>query len=169
MSDPLFFPAWRAWIGSRPADTLAGLRRCTLDKLEDRLGPFFTGLTALSPAAASARERPYSVRRTWWGFLWRMLQGNASCRAVVRQLQAMLVLEGRPGVDEGTSAYCQARGRGPESLLEDALKVSAQAAVSLTVTGAPLQGRVVKMIDGTTLTLPDTPENQACYPQPKSQ
>ena len=98
-----------------------------------------------------------------------MLQGNTSCRAVVRQLQAMLVLAGRPAVDEGTSAYCQARARLPEALLQAALQASAKAADARIAATETLQGRVVKVLDGTTLTLPDTAENQALYPQPSSQ
>ncbi|MFT6047336.1 MAG: hypothetical protein ACI9WC_003050, partial [Arenicella sp.] len=31
------------------------------------------------------------------------------------------------------------------------------------------QGRRVRIVDGTTVTLPDTPENQKRYPQPRSQ
>jgi hypothetical protein len=173
MPDTPFFPAWRGRFHRRPRRnlpaTLASLRRCTLDKLEERLGPLLAGLDALAPARASPRERPYSVRRTWWCFLWQMLQLNVSCRQVVRQLQAMLALEGRPTVDEGTSAYCQARARLPEPLLAAALKLSAQAADHRVVPSQVLQGRVVKVMDGTTLTLPDTPENQAQYPQPSSQ
>ncbi len=148
---------------------MAGLRRCTLDQLEVRLGPLLAGLDALDPAQASARERPYSVRRTWWCFLWQMLQSNVSCRLVVRQLQAMFVLEGRPTVDEGTSAYCQARERLPEPLFVAALQRSAQAADQRVAPEAALQGRVVKVFDGTTLSLPDTPENQQAYPQTSAQ
>jgi hypothetical protein len=145
------------------------LRRCTLDKLEDFLGPFLVGLAALDPARASARERPYSVRRTWWGFLWQMLQINASCRDVVAQFQALFVLTGQRPVDEANSAYCQARARLPESLCVAALRASAAAADERVTPDSALQGRVVKVLDGTTLNLPDTPENQAAYPQPKSQ
>jgi hypothetical protein len=148
---------------------LTSLRRCTLDKLEERLGPFLAGLKALAPEHAGPRERPYSVRRTWWCFLWQMLQRQATCRQVVRQLQAMLVLEGRPAVDEGTSAYCQARARLPEALLQAALNLSAQAAAGRIAPGGGLQGRPVKVLDGTTVPLPDTPDNQAAYPQPLSQ
>ena len=82
MADTPFFPSWRAWFHRRPGPglpaTVAGLRRCTLDKLEERLGPLLAGLDALDPAQASARERPYAVRRTWWCFLWQMLQLNVS-------------------------------------------------------------------------------------------
>lgn len=173
MADTPFFPSWRSWFHRRPGPglpaTFAGLRRCTLDKFEDRLGPLLAGLDALDPAQASARERPYSVRRTWWCFLWQMLQLNVSCRKVVRQLQAMFVLEGRPTVDEGTSAYCQARERLPEPLFAAALKLSAQVADQRVAPDAALQGRVLKAFDGTTLSLPDTPENQKAYPQTSSQ
>ena len=169
MSDPPFFPAWRSRFNRRPAGAvpagLGGLRRCTLDKLEERFAPLLSGLGELSAARASRRERPYSVRRTWWCFLWQMLQCNASCREVVRQLQAMLVLEGRPAVDEKTSAYCQARARLPEPLLLAALRASAQAADARTQRSGALQDRVVKVLDATTLTLPDTPQTQRAYPQ----
>lgn len=173
MSRTPFFSAWRSWLNRQPAGhfsgRLTGLRRCTLDKLEERFAPLLTGLAELSAASASARERPYSLRRTWWCFLWQMLQCNCPCRDVVRQLQAMLTLEGRLTVDDETSAYCQARARLPEPLLLAALSASAKAADERAPQSEALQGRVVKVIDGTTLTLPDTKDNQRDYPQPSSQ
>jgi hypothetical protein len=173
MSHTPWFPAWRGRFSRPPGAALraagADLRRCTLDKLEDFLGPFLAGLPALDPAGASARERPYSVRRTWWCFLWQMLQGLATCRQVVAQLQAQLLLEGRRPVDDDNSGYCQARARLPEPLLVAALHASARAADQRVTPDPALQGRVVKVIDGTTLTLPDTPANRKDYPQPTSQ
>ena len=169
MVHPPSVPAWRARFSLRPATTYAGLRRCTLAQLEARFLPFLAGLPDLGPERASARERPYSIRRTWWCFLWQMLGLNVPCREVVRQLQAMFVLEGRPEVDGGTSAYCQARARLPATLLTAALHVSAQAASTRVAPSAALQGRVVKMLDGSTFVVPDTPPNQAAYPQSKSQ
>jgi hypothetical protein len=166
------FPAWRGRFRRRRQqipDPAQGLRRCTLDKLELRFGALLAGLDELSAAKASARERPFSVRRTWWCFLWQMLQINTSCRDVVRQLQAMLILEGRVPIDEGTSAYCQARARLPLPVLEKALHLTAQAADQRVAPGDFLQGRMVKVLDGSTATLPDTPENQKDYPQPTSQ
>lgn len=172
MPDTPFFPAWRGRFHRRRQPfraTVEGLRRCTLDKLELRFGHLFAGLDPLCAAQARARERPFSVRRTWWCFLWQMLQINTSCRDVVRQLQAMFILEGRAPVDEGTSAYCQARARLPLPVLEKALHLSAQAADQRVAPSEFLQGRVLKVMDGSTLTLPDTPENQKDYPQPTSQ
>src|SRR3990172_3353432 len=31
------------------------------------------------------------------------------------------------------------------------------------------RGRTVKLVDGSGISMPDTPQNQACYPQPSSQ
>ena len=173
MPDTPCFPAWRGRFSRPPGRALravaADLRRCTLDKLEDFLGPFLADLPALDSAPASARERPYSVRRTWWCFLWQMLQGRATCRQVVSQLQAQLLLAGRRPVDDDNSGYCQARARLPEPLLVAALHASAQAADRRVAPDPALQGRVVKVLDGTTLTLPDTPANRKDYPQPTSQ
>lgn len=175
MPETLPFSAWRGWFNRRSAvtvaPTLASLRRCTLDKLEERFAPILSGpgLTALASANTPRRERPYSVRRVSWSLFWQMTQGNATCRDVVRQMQAMQILEGRPVVDEGTSAYCQGRARVPEEMLRAALAKSAQAAADLVPLSAALQGRAVKVLDGTTLTLPDTPKNQAAYPQTASQ
>lgn len=168
------FSARRARFAPRHGRTLpavyaAELRRCTLDKLEDFLGPFLVGLPALDPARAGARERPYSVRRTWWGFLWQMRQLNASCRDVVAQFQALFVLTGQRPVDEANSAYCQARARLPEPPFVAALRASAAAADACVTPDGALQGRVVKVLDATTLNLPATAENQAAYPQPTSQ
>ena len=168
------FPAWRARFAPQPGRTLpavyaAELCRCSLDKLEDFLGPFLVGLPALEPALAGARERPYSVRRTWWGFRWQMFQLNASCRDVVAQFQARFVLTGQRTVDEANSGYCQARARLPEPLFVAALRASAAAAEACVTPAGALQGRVVKVLDATTLNLPATAENQAAYPQPTSQ
>jgi hypothetical protein len=169
MHTPLF-PAMRAQFSRhRPLErSLSGLGSCTLSKLEDRLAPFLRDIPAFAAVSAGRRERPYSIRRTWWCFLWQMLQINTSCRDVVRQLQAALALEGRM-VDEGTSGYCQARARLPEALLEQALRVSAQAAERRTAPTGFLQDRRLKVLDGSWLILPDTAENQAQYPQRSDQ
>lgn len=68
-----------------------------------------------------------------------------------------------------TSAYCQARSRLPEKLLE---KLFCSVAQELVGKVTPLEmwcGRHVKVIDGSTVSMPDTPLNQSAYPQPSSQ
>ena len=169
-----FFPSWLprlAPMGRRLPQFLTPLRQCTLSQIESRFGSCMTA-KALRPPAPSAgrrRERPYSARRTFWCFVWQILQENTSCREVVRQLQAVLALHGIFDLDEGNSAYVQARQRLPVQLLKEALHDSAAAADRLAGPTLLLQGKDLKAIDGSTLTLADTPENQAQYPQPKSQ
>lgn len=68
-----------------------------------------------------------------------------------------------------TSAYCQARQRLPEKLIQ---KLFGKVAIGLEsqVNEKHLWcGRKVKVIDGSTVSMPDIPENQNEYPQPSSQ
>ena len=169
MANTPFFPAFRARLsalGRGVARALPALQQCTLSQIEAVVGRFVPA-AAFQPAR-SARERPFSLPRTFWCFVWQMLGENTSCREVVRQLQALLLLQGRP-LDEGTSGYCQARARLPLDLLEVTLAGTAGSADRLIGPIRFLQGRTVKVCDCTTLTLPDTPQNQALYPQPKFQ
>ena len=170
MSTTPFFPAFRsrlASLGRGVSRTLPRLRQCTLSQIEAAVGRFVPA-EAFQPAR-SLRERPYSLHRTFWCFVWQMLNEHASCREVVRQLQAVLVLQGAAPLDEGNSGYCQARARLPLDLLEKTLADTARCADRQVAPTAFLQGRPVKVIDCTTLTLPDTAENQQLYPQPKFQ
>jgi hypothetical protein len=98
-----------------------------------------------------------------------MLKPRTSCREVVRQVQALFRLQGLGPVDEGDSAYVQARQRLPRERLEKALSATAQAADCRVEGSAQLQGRPVKVVDGSTTQLADTPENQRRFPQPSSQ
>jgi hypothetical protein len=94
-----------------------------------------------------------------------MLKPNTACREVVRQVQALFRLAGRGGVDEGDSAYVQARQRRPKARLEKALAATAQAADRRASAGGQLNGRPVKVVDCSTTQLPDTQANQQRYPQ----
>jgi len=170
MTNTPVFPAFRARLaslGRGVARALPALRQCTLSQIETAVGRFVPA-AALQPAR-SARECPFSLHRTFWCFIWQMLNENTSCREVVRQLQALLALQGARQLDEGNSGYCQARARLPLDLLEVTLADTAGAADRLIGPTGFLQGRTVKVCDCTTVTLPDTPENQALYPQPKFQ
>ena len=170
MSNTPFFPAFRARLaslGRGVSRALPLLRQCSFSQIEGAVGRFVPA-EALQPAR-SEHERPYSLHRTFWCFVWQMLNEHASCREVVRQLQALLVLQGGRRLDEGNSGYCQARARLPLDLLESTLSDTARAADRLVAPTPFLQGRTVKVIDCTTLTLPDTVENQKPYPQPKFQ
>ncbi len=166
-----FFPAWLrrlAPMGRRASQFLNSVRQCTLSQVESRFGSLFAN-PVLRPPSGPQRQRPYSTRRTFWCFLWQMLNQNTSCREVVEQLQSVLALHGVCKLDPGNSAYCQARARLPLPLLEQGLGDTAAAAERLAPGRRLLQNRPLKAADGSTVSLADTPQNQAQYPQPKSQ
>src|SRR5260370_17347044 len=75
--------------------------------------------------------------------------------------------QGSPSTD--TSAYCQARGRLDETVLQ---QIGSEVAEQLErqVTNDPLwRGRRVKIVDGTGLSMPDTAPNQRQWPQSTGQ
>jgi hypothetical protein len=98
-----------------------------------------------------------------------MLQPRTACREVVRQVQAQARLHGWGTVDECPSAYIQARQRLPQECLEQVLAATARAAEQRAGSDSRLQGRPVKVVDGSSVQLPDTPANQKAYPQPSGQ
>ncbi|MEK7743332.1 MAG: IS4 family transposase, partial [Elusimicrobiota bacterium] len=117
----------------------------------------------------NSRDRVFSLRLTFECFIWQLLKPKTSCREVVRQVQALFRLHGRGEVDEGDSAYVQARQRLPRERLEKALSATALAADRRAGPGGQLQGRPLKVVDGSTTQLADTVENQERYPQPAAQ
>jgi len=71
--------------------------------------------------------------------------------------------------DEKTSSYCNARNRLPEEPLK-AIAFRAGAALAEKAAKRELFfGRRVRVVDGSSTQLPDTPANQAEYPQPAAQ
>jgi len=161
-----FFPAFRprlAALGRR----VQHLRQQSLCHLELLLGPLLPpGLLAQADEGSNSRERVYSVRRTFFGFLYQVLKPDSPCREIVRQVQALFALHDQGQVDEGTSAYCQARKRLPLATLQ---RLRAAVAAAGQTAATLWHGLQPKVIDATTVGLPDTAENQRAYPQSGSQ
>src|SRR5262245_43062288 len=139
--------------------------------LQDGGLPFTDALTEQGIAQALATlsgwlERIFSPLVTLWVFLGQVLSADHSCRAAVARLIAHRVARGQGPCSAQTGAYCQARKRLPESFFAD---VARQAGRSLDGGVEPRwlwKGRRVYVYDGSSVTMPDTPQNQAEYPQP---
>lgn len=112
----------------------------------------------------------FSRRRTFWCFLYQVLHPACPCRKVVRHTRAFFRLHRLGHVDPGTSAYCQARLRLPLDTLTR-LRHAVAAHVEKLLPNAPGDwfGLHPKVIDGTTVSAPDTAKNQHQYPQSRSQ
>ena len=169
MSTP-YFPAFRSRLAALGRRTAHCLRQATLAQLQEHLRDFLPA-PLLSPQGdgPNSRQRVFSLRLTFECFLWQLLKPKTSCREVVRQVQALFRLHHQGPVDEGDSAYVQARLRLPQERLEKALIATALAADRRAGSGGQLQGRPVKVVDGSSTQLPDTPANQQRFPQPSNQ
>jgi len=124
---------------------------------------------SLRRIGGSFRERVFTPAVTLWPFLSQLLDPDHSCRAAVARLLAWLVVCGRPLCSPRTGSYCKARGRLPEALLAHLTRHSGQQILDAAEAAWLWQGRVVKVVDGTGISMPDTPANQKAYPQPSSQ
>ncbi len=167
------FPQFRPFLAplkaGRPNDALQPLRQATLCALEARLKPWLPpDCLANYSSQAHSRTRLLPLERTFWCWLWQVLQGNTSCREVIKQLLMLLALHGR-SMDENTSGYCQSRRLIRGDLLRKIYGHLAQKAFRWTAPTRLLQGRRLKAIDGTSVRLPDTQANQFDFPQPTSQ
>jgi hypothetical protein len=161
------FPAWRARFANlgRRARTL---RQHSLLQLDLLLDPFLpAGLLSQADEGPNSRERVYSVRRTFFGFLAQVLNPACPCREIVRQILALGALHTpEAAASPGTSAYCQARLRLPWDILPRLRRALAARADQRS---ADWRGFRVKVVDGTGVSLPDTTQNQRAYPQPGGQ
>lgn len=165
-----FFPAFRSRLAALGRRTAHSLRQATLAQLQDQIRDLLPSpLLSSEEEGPNSRERDFPLRLTFECFLWQMLKLRTACREVVRQVQALRTLHGRPPISEGDSAYIQARLRLPKERLEKALAATAHTADRRAGPSPRLQGRPVKAADGSSTQLADTPANQQRYPQPGSQ
>lgn len=111
------------------------------------------------------RERMFTPLVTLWTFLVQVLSADQSCRAAVAWLVAFCQSRGEKPPSSRTGAYCMARGRLPESLLARLVRETGGELHRQVQEGWRWLGRSVKLFDGSTVSMPDTPENQAAYPQ----
>ena len=115
------------------------------------------------------RDRVYTPWITLGIFLSQTLSDDQSCDDAVERFQKFRYDQGLPAVGPRTASYCEARQRLPEELLWDLGRRAGRAILRRAEDHWLFHGRVVQIVDGSTVTMPDTPENQAAYPQPDSQ
>jgi hypothetical protein len=142
--------------------------------LQDGGLPFTDVLTEEVLARALAAlggwlDRVFSPLVTLWVFLGQVLSADHSCRAAVARLIAHRVARGQPPCSAQTGAYCQARKRLPERFFSEVARQSGRALEDRVDPRWRWKGRRVYVYDGSSVTMPDTPANQAAYPQPVAQ
>ncbi len=115
------------------------------------------------------RDRVYNPMVTVWLFLCQVLSRDHSCQQAVNRFLAYRTANGLGAVASNTTAYCKARCRLPEKLFERMMHWTAQKCQQAVDEDWLFHGRVVEIVDGWTLLMADTEENQKEYPQQRSQ
>ena len=157
------------------AEAFAKLSECSsLSQLRKAFGSYIPqALLARTPSGENSRRRIFSLDVAFWSFFDQVQTPGGSCREAVRKVMALVRRKfpremGTP-MSPDTSAFCQARAKIP---LETMDKINTHL-VDRMQAHIPhdkrWHGRLVWLADGTGLSMPDTPANQACWPQSKSQ
>lgn len=115
------------------------------------------------------RDRIFSPLITVATFLAQVLDPDHSMRQAVARLIAHRASLGLPPCSADTRAYSKARQRLPENVWAELTRRTGRDLLNDAPPHWSWHGRDVKIVDGTTLSMPDTPANQTSYPQPGSQ
>ena len=107
----------------------------------------------------SWRTRQFDPVATIQGFLLQVLHGNTACSHVPRLL----------GKDVTAEAYGMARSRLPLELFQRLLEQVCSRLRGCVDTAAGWHGHRVWMMDGSSCSMPDTPELQRAFGQPSAQ
>jgi hypothetical protein len=130
-------------------------------------GPHLLGrVEALLP---DHRERAFPPTETLAMFLAQALSADGSCRQAVNDAAVKRLIAGLAPHSSSTSAYCQARSRLPLAMIATLVRQTGEIVAEGAAAWWLWRNRRVRLADGATMTLADTQDNQAKYPQPKSQ
>lgn len=115
------------------------------------------------------RERLFPPTETLSMFLSQALSADRSCQRVVNDASVKRLIGGLSVCSTYTGGYCRARARLPLSMLSGLTRHTGQAMTAQAPSAWHWHGHPVRLVDGTTVAMPDTEANQAVYPQPRSQ
>lgn len=119
---------------------------------------------------AQGEDGVYTPQVTLWAFLSQaVFKGeHRSCVAAVARIVVLMVAINRR-VAGDTGAYCRARARLPEVVIERLAIRLGNGCETVVPEEWLWHRRHTHLVDGTTVSAPDTPANQAAWPQPSSQ
>jgi len=131
------------------ADEIERLKQKSFSQLGECLGKFIPS-RYLDPESSGAlsRRRIYSKENTFWAFLSQVLDADGGCKEVVCKLQAFAALKVGKLPSSSTAAYCKARQKLEQSMLESIL-THTTAEIRNEVNQERLNGRRVIVVDGT--------------------
>jgi hypothetical protein len=125
--------------------------------------------TLASEYMQNTRNRIFSFDVTVSAFISQVLNADPSCRKAVANVVAERVAMGLPECSYNTGPYCNARLRLSEHFIYSLVTDSARSLDQQSNSEWKWKNRSLKLVDGTTLIMADTDENQLEYPQSDSQ
>jgi hypothetical protein len=147
--------------------------RCHVEKFRERVeSGKLVFADSLSVGAVEAvidqlhiefRTRVYTPWITLWLFLFQAMSGG-SCADAVSRLISDLASKNKPPCSPETGAYCEARSRLPEEFYQSILQSLGYGALQKTPSEWKFFGRNVKVVDGTTVSMPETEANCEQFP-----
>ena len=124
---------------------------------------------ALAAEGVSFNERVFTPLVTLCLFLSQVLDPDHSCRAAVARLIVWLTINGRKPCSPETNSYCDARQRLPLGVIVQLVHQTAQRIEASANDQWLWKGRKVSLVNGTTVSMPDTLKNQQAFPQSRTQ
>lgn len=115
------------------------------------------------------RERLYPPTETLSMFLAQSMSADRSCQRIVNQAAVKRLIGGLPVNSTYTGGYCRARQRLPLKMIAGLTRYIGDLVDQQIPEQWLWQGRRVRIVDGTTVTMADTDENQSAYPQQSMQ
>jgi len=115
--------------------------------------------------SVNSRKRIYTPAKTLSMFLSQAIEEDSSCKKVICKTS----LHSNRIISSKTGGYCRARKRLNETMISDMCKDLAKNSLKKIKNTWRFKNKNVYLIDGTTITMPDTKENQKVYPQSKTQ
>jgi Transposase DDE domain len=119
----------------------------------------------LKDIGAVPRDCLYSPALTLWAFLSQCLCPDGSCRKAVARVLTWLLSHGEKSCPAATGPYCKARARLPLSLVTRLARSTGRELMEQLPDAWRWHGHRVKLVDGSTVSMPDTPELQQAFPQ----
>lgn len=115
------------------------------------------------------RERLYPPTVVLSMFMRQVLEADSSCQKAVNGWAVQRVADGLRPCSVRTGGYCRARQRLPLEMVSTLARETGRLLREKALKQWLWRGRTVKLVDGTGISMPDTPENQEHYPQPSTQ
>jgi hypothetical protein len=126
-------------------------------------------LETLEASLPEHRERLFPPTETLSMFLAQAMKPDRSCQGIVDDAAVKRLIHGLPQCSTNTGAYCKARQRLPLETVTGMVRHTGRLIAAEGSDTWLWRGRRVRLVDGTTVTLPDTRANQAAYPQQSGQ